>query len=144
MPVFFSFFASFKIRCLSLYLLNMKQRYVIGPDLGLFFFTRPYSVTSINFYVTLYSQFIRNDILDFFLHASHISLSSSFIPFIQKLFLRDLSSNSINFTDTSSTFKISSSMDLTSVFKIFISFFTQNSSSSIFFFFFLRKFQTSS
>ena len=56
---------------------------------------------SINFYVTLYSQFIRNDILDFFSHASNVSLGFSFIPSIQRLFLQDLSSNSINFAHTS-------------------------------------------
>ena len=69
------------------------------PILTCFCFTRPYSVTSINFYVTLYSQLIRTDILDFFSHAFHVSLGSSFTPSIRRLFLRNLSSNSINFAD---------------------------------------------
>ena len=74
-------------------------------------------MTSIIFYVTLYSQLTRNAILDFFSHASHVLLGSSFIPSIRRLFLRDLSSNSTNFADTSSAFNRSSSMALTSVFK---------------------------
>ena len=84
------------------------------PIFGYFCFMRPYFVTSINFYVTDYSQL--------FLHASHVSLDSFFILSIQRLFLRDLSSNLINFADTSSVFKGSSSVALTFIFKFFISF----------------------
>ena len=68
-------------------------------------------------------------------------ICSSFIPSIRRLSLRDLSSNSINFAETSFAFSRSSSTALTSVFKFLISSFTWNSSSSILF---LRKFQTSS
>ena len=130
MPVFFSFFALFKMCCLSLNLLSL-QATVYGRFL--FCFTRHYSLTSINFYATLYSQLIRNDILDFFSHACHVSLGSSFITSIRRLFLRDLYSNLINFADTSSAFNRSFSMALNSGFRFFISFFTWNSSSSIFF-----------
>ena len=63
---------------------------------------------------------------------------------IRRLFLWNLSSNSIDFADTSSAFKRSSSMVLNSVFKFFILFSTKGSTSSIFFFFLVRKFQTSS
>ena len=84
------------------------------PIFGYFCFMRPYFVTSINFYVTDYSQL--------FLHASHVSLDSFFLLSIQRLFLRDLSSNLINFADTSSVFKGSSSVALTFIFKFFISF----------------------
>ena len=96
-------------------------------------------MTSLNFYVTVYSQFIRNYILGFFSHTSHISLGSSFIPSIRRLFLRDLSSNSINFADTLSAFNKSSSMALTSVFILFL--FLPGIVPRQFF---LRKFQTSS
>ena len=90
--------------------------------LACFCFTRPNSVTFISAYVTVYSQLTSNDILDFFSHASHVLLGSSFIPSIRMLFLQDLSSNSINFADTSSAFNRSSSMALNSVFKFFLFF----------------------
>ena len=124
MLMFFSFSALFKMRCLFLNLLSL-QTMVRGRSRSwpFFYFTSPYSVTSINFYVTLYSQLIRNDILDFFSHASHVSLGSSFIPSIRRLLLQDLSSNSTNFADTSPAVNGSSSMALTSVFKFLISFF---------------------
>ena len=97
-------------------------------------------MTSINFYVTLYSQFIRTDILDFFSHASHISLGSSFIPSIPRLFFRDLSSNSINFADSSSPFKRSSSMALNFACRFFFRLLPRIVPRE----FFLGKFQTSS
>ena len=129
-PCFPGFFALFKICCLSLNLLSLQTTV---HSRSLFCFRRHYSLTSINFYATLYSQLIRKDILDFFSHACHVSLGSSFITSTRRLFLRDLSSNLINFADTSSAFNRSFSMALNYGFRFFISFFTWNSCSSIFF-----------
>ena len=97
--------------------------------LACFCFMRSYSVTSINFYVTLYSQFICNDILDFFSHAFICFLYTIYL----KVIFRDLSPNSINFAATSSAVNRSSYMALTSVFNFFISFSTWNSSWSMLF-----------
>ena len=135
--VFHIFFALFKLRCLSLNLLSLhttvrgRSRY------------RPVFVLRgpIHWHLSIFmSLSIPNlsAILGFFSHASHVSLGSSFIPSIRRLFLRDLSSNSINFADTLSAFNKSSSMALTSVFILFL--FLPGIVPRQFF---LRKFQTS-
>ena len=100
--------------------------------LFLYFSVSLENYSSINFNVTLYSQVIRNDIFDFFSHASHISLGSSFKASIRSLFFQDLSFNSVNFGDTLSTFKRSWSMALSFVFKSFFLSLASTSSSSIF------------
>ena len=125
------------------------------PILACFCFMRLYSVTSIDFYVIHFSRSIRNDVLDFFFtcfpcffrfYISSVIVTKSagncngklhyLCSAIRRLFLWNLSSNSIDFADASSAFKRSSSMVLNSVFKFFILFSTKGSTSSIFFFFF--------
>ena len=121
MPVFFSFFALFKMRCLSLNLLSLQTTvrgrsrfwpvFVLrGPILRHLSISTSLSIPILSAMISWI----------FFSHASHVSLGSSFIPSIRRLFLRDLSSNSTNFADTSSAFNRSSSMALTSVFKFFL------------------------
>ena len=134
MPVFFSFFALFKMRCLSLNLLSLQTTVRGRSRFWPVFVLRGPILWHLSISMSLiFPTYLQWYLGFFFSHASHVSLGSSFTPSIQRLFLQDLSSNSINFADTSSAFNRSSFMALTSVFKFLISFFTWNSSSSIFF-----------
>ena len=93
MPVFLSLFTLFKIRCLSLNLQTMVR--------GRFWFWPVFVLRGpILWHLSILTSLsIPNDSLDFFSHASHVSLGCFFILSIRRLFLRDLSSNSINFAD---------------------------------------------
>ena len=131
MPVSLSFFALFKICCLSLNLLN-QQMIVRGcpwcwPD-WLRDLTGWY--LSISTSVTKPKLFFRTS-WTFSSHVFYVSFGFSWKPSIRRLFLWDLSSSSTSFAETSSGSKRSFSIDLMLFSNLVMSFFTfPNSSSS--------------
>ena len=112
MPTSLSFFALFKICCLSLNLLN-RQMIVQGrpwcwPD-WLRDLTRLH--LSISTSAAKPKLFFRTS-WTFSSHVFHVSFGVSRRPSTRRLFLRDLSSSSTSFTETSSGSKRSFSIDL--------------------------------
>ena len=124
MPVSLSFFASFKICCLPLNLLN-QQMIVWGrpwcwpawlQDLTWWHLSVSTSVAKPKlFFKTSWT---------FSSHVLHVSFGVSWSPSIRRLFLQDLSSSSTSFAEMSSGSKRSFSIDLMLFSNLVMSFFT--------------------
>ena len=124
MPVSLSFFASFKICCLPLNLLN-QQMIVWGRP-----WCWPYWLRDLTWWHLSVSTSVAKPKLffktswTFSSHVLHVSFGVSWSPSIRRLFLQDLSSSSTSFAETSSGSKRSFSIDLMLLSNLVMSFFT--------------------
>ena len=107
-PVFFKSFAFFNIFCFSL---NLVIQQIIVRGRFLFFFFDSRWQRSISICSLILSLFLINSCI-LISQSSQVSFGISSIPSMRKLFRLDLSSNSINFEDTSFGSKRSSSIPL--------------------------------
>ena len=124
MPVSLSFFASFKICCLPLNLLN-QQMIVWGrpwcwPD---WLQDLTWWHLSVSTSVAKPKLFFKTS-WTFSSHVLHVSFGVSWSPSIRRLFLQDLSSSSTSFAEMSSGSKRSFSIDLMLFSNLVMSFFT--------------------
>ena len=124
MPVSLSFFASFKICCLPLNLLN-QQMIVWGrpwcwPD---WLQDLTWWHLSVSTSVAKPKLFFKTS-WTFSSHVLHVSFGVSWSPSIWRLFLQDLSSSSTSFAEMSSGSKRSFSIDLMLFSNLVMSFFT--------------------
>ena len=124
MPVSLSFFASFKICCLPLNLLN-QQMIVWGrpwcwPD---WLQDLTWWHLSVSTSVAKPKLFFKTS-WTFSSHVLHVSFGVSWSPSIRRLFLQNLSSSSTSFAEMSSGSKRSFSIDLMLFSNLVMSFFT--------------------